>query len=252
MDTQKLMDEACPIIGEVGWAHYFAPATIARGERLGLDPFTFYFIGRGGVLGDAEASVVQSAFGYFNPAVLAAMWDAGKAKIDPRTAGREYQEAAPEFGRERLTGVEELDSFVPAARAVVDAARQDVAGLTLFAAASAEPIPEDLPAAAMHLLTILRELRGSAHLVAVVAEGLPPRTAHYLRRPEMYAVFGWSDDDPPSHNEEDRAALAAADERTDRIVAPAYGALDDDGATALLVGLHAIAPRCATAPIPGT
>jgi hypothetical protein len=250
MDTQKLIDEACPPIGEYGWAYYFDAATLARGERLGLDAFSFYFLGRGGVLGDVDAAVVQSAFGYFNPAVLTSIWDAAKAKCDPRTAGREYFEANHDFGRSRLTGLDELGDFVLAATAVVEAARQEVAGLTLFAATSSEPVPGDAPAAAMHLVTVLRELRGSAHLLAVVAQELPPRTAHFLRRPEMFTTFGWPDDQRPQVSDEHSAALAAADELTDRLVAPAYAALDDDGASALLAGLRAMGPRLRSEPIP--
>ena len=250
MDTQKLVDDACPMISEFGWTYYFDPTTVARGERLGLDPFAFYFLGRGGVLGDVEAAVVQSAFGYFNPSVLAMMWDTARAKVAPRTAGREYFEAAHDFGRARLSGVEELGAFVSAASKVLDAAKLDVAGLTLFAAAAAEPVPGDLPAAAMHLVAVLREFRGSAHLVAIVTSGLSPRTAHFMRRPDMYTTFGWPDDDRPTVTDGDTAALAAADVLTDRIVAPAYGALDDDDAAALLAGLRAIGPLLTSAPIP--
>jgi hypothetical protein len=242
MDTQKLIDEACPPINNSGWLYYFDPATTARGERLGLDTFQFYFLGRGGVLGNVEAPVVASAFGYFNPAVVAMMWDAARAKIDPRDAGREYFRAAHDFGRERLTGVEELDGYVAAATKVLDAAREQAAGLSLFAGASAEPIPDDAPAAAMHLTAVLREFRGSAHLVSVVAVGLDPRIAHAIRRPEMYTTFGWPDP-APAATEAGTASLKAADELTDRLVAPAYSVLDDDDAGALLAGLRAIAPR---------
>jgi len=248
MDTQKLLDEACPLIGEYGWSYYFEPTTIARGERLGLDPFGFYFLGRGGVLGDVEAAVVQSAFGYFNPAVLAMMWDAGRAKCEPRTAGHEFFAAAHDFARPRLGGIDELGAFVTAASKVVEAAKRDLTGLTLFAAASAEPVPDDLPAAALHQIAVLREFRGSAHLVAVVASGLSSKTAHFLKRPEMYATFGWSDDDRPTVTDADTAALAAAEAMTDRLVTPAYAVLDDDGATALLEGLRAIGPRLKSAP----
>jgi helix-turn-helix protein len=248
MDTQKLVDEACPMIGEYGWSFYFEPTTIARGERLGLDPFAFYFLGRGGVLGDVEAPVVQSAFGYFNPAVVTMMWDAARAKVSPRTAGREFFEAAHDFGRARLSSLDELGGFVPAASKVVEAARRDVEGLTLFAAASAEPVPDDLPAAALHLVAVLREFRGSAHLVAIVASGLSPRTAHFMRRPEMYETFGWSDDDRPTVTDVDATALAAADALTDRIVTPAYSVLDDDGAAALVAGLRAMGPRLKSEP----
>lgn len=251
MDTQKLLDEACPMIGELGWSYYFEPSTIARGERLGLDPFAFYFLGRGGVLGDVESSVVQSAFGYFNPAVVAMMWDTARAKVPPRTAGREYFEAAHDFGRDRLGGVDELGGFVAAATTVIEAAQRDVAGLTLFAAAAAEPVPDDAPAAALHQVAVLREFRGSAHLLAIVASGLSPRTAHFMRRPEMYTTFGWSDDDKPAVSDVDAAALDAADALTDRIVAPAYGVLDDDGVAGLLTGLRAMGQRLKPAPVPG-
>ena len=40
------------------------------------------------------------------------------------------------------------------------------------------------------------------------------------------------------------------DALTDRIVAPAFGALDDDGAGALLTGLRAMGQRLKPAPIP--
>jgi hypothetical protein len=250
MDTTKLVATACPTIADVGWAYYFAPTTLARGERHGLDAFEFYFLGRGGVLGDVEAPVVVSAFGYFNPAVVTFMWEAARAKLAPRVAAREYLEAAHDFGRERL-GDLELDAFVAAATQVLDAARGNVAGLALFAGAAAEEVPTDPPAAAMHLLSVLREYRGSAHLVAVVAAGLDPKVAHFLRRPEMFTTFGWSDADTPEVMAEHTDALARADERTDHLVAPAFGVLDDDGATALLDGLDAIAPRL-SAQIPGT
>ena len=119
MDTQNLMDEACSVISDGGWQYYFDPATTARGERLGLDTFEFYFLGRGGVLGDVEAPVVASAFGYFNPAVLAIMWNAARAKIAPRDAGREYFEAAHDFGRAKLTGLAELPNCTTSAIASI-------------------------------------------------------------------------------------------------------------------------------------
>jgi hypothetical protein len=245
MDTTKLINAACPTIGDVGWTYYFAPSTVARGEALGLDMFGFYFLGRGGVLGDVDASVVASAFGYFNPMVVANAWDAGRTKVEPREAGRQYFAAAHDFGRARLEGVAELDAFVAAATKVVDAAREQVAGLTLFAGAATEPVPDDAAAATMHQLAVLREFRGSAHLLAVVAEGIDPRDAHYVRRPGMFAMFGWQESDTPADTAGVATSLERADERTDRLVARAYGVLDDDEAVALLTGLDAIAPRLA-------
>jgi len=251
MDTQKLMDAACPAISDNGWLYYFDPATVARGEGLGLDTFEFYFLGRGGVLGNVEPAVVMSAFGYFNPAVVAMMWDAGRAKLDPRTAGREFFAAAHEFGRHKLTGADDLEGFVRAATKVIDHAKEQVAGLSLFAAAAAEPVPEDAPAAAMHQLAVLRELRGSAHLLAVVAVGLDTKVAHFIHRPGMFTTFGWSEPGP-TVTDADTAALRAANELTDRLIAPAYAVLDDDDAAALLAGLDSIVPRLGGGTIPTT
>lgn len=242
MDTTKLVQAVSRPIQDLGWTYYFVPSTVARGERLGLDMFTFYFLGRGGVLGDVEPAVVTSAFGYFHPRVIENAWTAGRRKLAPRDAGREYFAAAHDYGRARLDGLE-LGPFVEAATAVLDRAKEHVAGLSLFAAAAAEPVPADDPAAAMHLLAVLREFRGSAHLVAIVAEGLDPKVAHYLRRPEMFGVFGWSDAEIPEVTPEHTDALRRADDRTDRLVAPAFSVLDDDAANALVAGLEEMAPR---------
>jgi hypothetical protein len=247
MDTQKLIDEACPIINQYGWAYYFVPATVARGEGLGLDTFQFYFLGRGGVLGDVDSSVVSSAFGYFNPAVIAMMWDAGRAKVEPREAARQFFEAAHEYGREHLEGLS-LDGFVTAASKVIDAAKASPSALSLFAGTASEPWPSDPAAAAMHALVVLREFRGSAHLVAIVASELHPKLAHYVRRPEMFGAFGWPDSEAPDVSDADRATLKAADELTDRLVTPAYATLDDDDADAFVSGLRAIAARFEQAP----
>ena len=165
------------------------------------------------------------------------------------SAGREYFEAAHDFGRERLTGVGELDGYVAAATKLLDAARDQVPGLSLFAAAAAEPIPDDAPAAAMHLTAVLREFRGSAHLLAVIAVGLDPQIAHLIRRPDMYTAFGWTEPGPEV-TDGDTAALKASDVLTDRLIAPAYSVLDDDDAGALLAGLGAIAPKLEGNPIP--
>jgi hypothetical protein len=230
---QELVQAACPRIGTLGAAFYFAPETLAKGKALGLDGFRFYFIGRGGVLGDVEAPVVEAAFGYFAPAVVEKMWTSAKQKIAPRAAGRAYSECAAEFGRAKFSGVAGLDAYNAAAGAIVDAA--DRAGLSLFAGVAAEPLAADAPARAMQLTAVLREFRGSAHLVAVLASGLSARVAHAIRRPNDVTSFGWPD--APEISEADRVGLAAADALTDRLVLGAYSAVDEAGADALLAGL---------------
>jgi hypothetical protein len=237
-DLDRLVPGATAKIGAMGSAFYFTESTAARGEELGLDPFRFYILGRGGVLGDVEASVIVSAFGYFAPAAIRDQWEAGRAILDPRTAGREYFECCAAFGRAKFSGLGNLDAFCEAAGAVNDAA--DPAGLALYAGISAEPLADDPPARAMQLVTVLREFRGSAHLAAVIAQLLEPRIAHYIRRPNFFVLFGYGPEQVPEVTEEHHAKLAAADELTNRMVGPAYSVLNDSQADALVDGLEAM------------
>lgn len=238
MKPAELITTACPILGGVGSAFYFAPATLAVGKEKGLDGMRWYVLGRGGVLGDVDSSVVASAFGYFSPAVIAKLWDSASDKTAPRPAGTRYHECAADFGRAALSNVDGLEAFNEAAAAVIGAAHP--AGLALFAGIAAEPIADDAPGRAMQLAAVLREFRGSAHLVAVLASGLSPELAHFIRRPEMYKSFGYDDTNPPTVTDEDRARLVASDELTDRLVLPAFSVLDARGAKSLADGAAAI------------
>lgn len=92
----------------------------------------------------------------------------------------------------------------------------------------------------MQLMAVLREFRGSAHLLAVIASGLAPKKAHYIHRPEAWALFGWSDEDVPEITDEDRQHAADAEALTDRLVTPAYSVLDEPARADLLDGAKAI------------
>ncbi len=236
MTTDALVTTADPMIGALGSAFYFIPPTLERGKALGLDGFRWYFIGRGGVLGDAEAAVVASAFGYFNPELVGKLWGTAREKIAPRDAGRAYLACAHDLGRAKFAGVEGLGAFCDAAEAVLAAAHP--AALSLFAGLNAEPRPDDLPARTMQLVATLRELRGSVHLVAIVASGISPRVAHQIRRPDMVKGFGW--DAEVAVTDADRARLAAADRLTDELMAGIWSVLDDGAATHVVTTVRAL------------
>lgn len=241
ISAREFTGTACPRISELGPRFYFTEETLAVGKEHGLDGFRFYFLGRGGVLGDVEPAVVTSAFGYFHPELVERMWTSGRERthLRPREAGRLYLRCCHDFGRRYFSDVSGLEAFCAAACAVNDAV--DRAGLPLYSAIAAEPLPADAPARAMHLTTVLREFHGSAHLLAVVTtDGIDPRTAHGIRRPDAWTMFGYEEGTRPAGTEEQRAALAAADEHTDRLVAPAFGVLDEQGRAALLDGLSAM------------
>ena len=245
------------------------PDILARGSALGLDVLGFYVVGRGGVLGDVEWQVVHSSFGYFDPETIRHAWNAGKEKVSPHDVGRAFLECCQDCGRAKLATVEGLGAFCEAAEAVNEAAR--VPALALHAAISAKPLPADLPARAMQIVSVLREFRGGAHLLAVAASGLTPKEAHYLKcpavhdvpqielveshwrnyadstvtgsaagRPDFWSLFGWTDADVPDVGEEHRRRLAEAEMLTDQIVMPAFSVLDEEGAAALISGVQAI------------
>jgi len=245
MTPEELVADACPKIGVLGSAFYFTPETVARGKELGLDGFRFYFLGRGGVLGNVEPAVVQSAFGYFESGLAARMWNTARERtsMTEREVGREYVLASQEFGRRHFADVAGLEAFCGAAESVT--ANMHPAGLALYAALAAEPLPEDTPARAMQLVTVLRELRGSAHLLAVVAAGVSPMVAHYYRRPDDFTTFGYSEDDVPEITSEIEEAMHAVDAHTDRLMSQAFGVLSDSERVALADGVNGMADALA-------
>jgi hypothetical protein len=241
MTPEELVADACPKIGNLGSAFYFTPETLSRGKELGLDGFRFYFLGRGGVLGDVEPAVVQSAFGYFEAGLVRKIWTSARerAKGTPREIGRAYLSAGWDFGRDHFQDLEGLDRFCAAAETVV--ANTDPAGLALFAALSSEPLAGDPPARAMQLVMVLRELRGSVHLLAVVSAGVSPKVAHYFRRPNEFTSFGYAEDEAPTLTDGDRATMATVDAHTDEMMSRLFLPLGDQARTDLAGGVRQMA-----------
>ena len=228
---------ATDAIGKIGAAFYFHPDTLTRGKEVGLDGFRFYILGRGGVLGDVEPAVVRGAFGYFHPALIARMWTTASERVAPREAARLYHRCAHELGRSALTEVDDLGGFVEAATQAIGAV--EGVSLPLFTAVRAEPVPDDAPAAAMHQAMVLRELRGSVHLLSLVAHGLDSAKAHAIKRPDDVAVFGY--EGAPDVTDDDRAAWRRAEHMTDDLLTPAYASLSTTQAAAFVAGTTAIA-----------
>ncbi|MFP5487193.1 MAG: SCO6745 family protein, partial [Acidimicrobiia bacterium] len=189
MDPREVIQATAGKIGDIGAAFYFAPETLQRGKDAGLDGFRFYFLGRGGVLGDVEAGVIRAAFGYFEPGLVEKIWSSAKEIMAPRDAARLYISCAHDLGRAKFANVEGLDAFVEAATTVIAAV--EGTSLPLFEAVRCEPVPDDAPAAAMHQAMVLRELRGSVHLLANTACGLESRHAHGIKRPDAFKMFGY-------------------------------------------------------------
>jgi hypothetical protein len=171
-------------------------STFRRGAEWGWsDGLAFYVAGRGGVLGDVDGDVVAAAFGFFEPASVAARWEQGVAVAGARQAARRYNEAAAAWGRERLTGVGEAARLAELGERVIAAV--DAAGLPLFAGWRAEPRVDDPPGHAGQVIHVLREWRGGNHLVATIAVGLRPLEAVLSSDgPTQATVCGWAEPFP--------------------------------------------------------
>jgi hypothetical protein len=244
--TDDIVARACPLISELGGLFYFAEEALACGASLGLTPIELYFLGRGGVLGDAEPAAIHATFGYFKESEVERIWEAARAVTGPRAGALAYSACCRDFGRHHLADVDGLDAFCLAAEAVATAASPTA--LPLFAGAARLPLAPDPPGRAMQLVTLLREFRGGSHLLAVASVGLDPKVAHYLSRPDVFFNFGWDEEDVPRVTDDDRARVSAADELTDRLMLPAFSVLDVSGGPALLDGLRAMQTRLPSPP----
>lgn len=187
-----------------------AADTNAAGLAAGYSSsFAFYFAGRGGVLGDVDADVVNAAFMFFDSALIEKLWNRGIAVEGARAAGKRFMLCCDDWGRKHLAHIEQLDLFNEVAEKLVSKA--DSSGLTLFAGLRAEPLPSDASARAYRLITLIRELRGCVHIAACVTHGLSGLQATLLSSGEgMAKMHGWA----PPHA--DCSHLGAAREAVEK------------------------------------
>jgi helix-turn-helix protein len=210
---------------EFGGAFAEDPRTLRRARQLGLSGWAFFVAGRGGALGDVRSDTVAAALGFIAPEAVSDGWDAARRVLPPADVAAVHLAECCRWGVEHLGGFGRVDRLVELAQRIVLAA--DPAGMPLFAAWRAMPVPEDHPGAqAAVLLHLMREHRAGAHLLAVRASGLTPLEA-IIAGPEGEAgavAYGWQPPYPAIGPLLRRRIWAEA--VTDRVVAPAYGALE--------------------------
>lgn len=209
------------ILHDVGTAWMIHDDTArARAEEYGYPSGrAFYFAGRGGVLGDVDPGVVIAAFGWWDPGLVRLMWGRGLAVAGPRESANRYAEACARWADDHVAGFPHADRLTELAERVVDAAEESA--LSLFAGWRAQPRAEGGVARMLQLVHVMREWRGSVHLVATTAAGLGPLEAILTNEGEAQARFlGWRGDLPTCGHLADRHAKA--DEITNRLMAAGY------------------------------
>jgi hypothetical protein len=208
------------VLHDVGTAWMIHEDTRARGEAYGYGTGRpFYFAGRCGVLGNVDAGVVVAAMGWWEPGLVRLMWGRGLAVASAREGARRYAQACAEWAEDHLAGFPHADRLSELAERVVATAEESA--LPLFAGWRAEPRADGGVARMLQLVHVLREWRGSVHLVATTAAGLGPLEAILTNEGPAQARFlGWREDLPSCDHLVDRHVLAQ--ETTDRLTAAGY------------------------------
>ncbi len=226
-----------PHISALGGGFMISSQAKAFSKDNGLRGRQAYVIGRGSVLGDVDADVITSAFGFWPADIVREAWDGAREVMSVADALPKYAEACREWGRARYADLEGAGRLAELLEWIVDGT--DVAGLPLYAGWRAVELPGDDTGRLNQLLHVLREYRGGMHLVAVVASGLTPLQA-VLAGPGgtgNAGFFGWEEpfEDTSGHI----MARSEAELLTNRLIAPCLDVLGHDERVELLSLLEA-------------
>ena len=111
-------------IHDIGTSAYLSPDIAAWAAEWGWsNPFAFYFAGRGGMLGDVSPEVVTSAFGWFEPSAVHAMYSEGigvAGATGATGAAARMAEAHGNWGEKHYGTVEGLEEIVAVAEELVE------------------------------------------------------------------------------------------------------------------------------------
>lgn len=231
MTPEETAREIADPIGWLGGEFMTHPSTFERAGEIGLHPWGYYFLGRGGVLGDPDPDVIYAVMPFFAPDLVRRSWEKARAQHSPQEVLAHYTETMRLFARNRWQGV--TDRLVELLEKAVEGAPPD--GAPLFAGWRAVARPDDAVGRAAQLCMSLREHRGAAHTAAVIAGGLTPVEATVAYADTKRAeFFGWSD--VSDVDDSVRARRRDVEERTHQLAGTAYQSLSD-GERDELVGL---------------
>ena len=240
MNAEELSNVTAHPIQVLGMSFYFDAPTKERARELGLNVFEFYGLGRGGVLGHVDNSVVDRAFTFFHPDTITALWDRPLAKADPVSTAASYVEAAYAFADRTFGELDEslLAHFASATSKVI--ANVPRGRHLLVDGYRQYSLPAD-PVHGAYLATIfLRELRGGAHIDAVRQVGLAPEEAAYLENRDLFTLHGYGEADVPQVTPELEAKKDEAEAVTARAMAEYFAVLDESECEVLATGTRAM------------
>jgi len=211
MDRTQI-DEMDTRINQLGASLYFDPSTIAHAADAGItDFFVLYAGGRAGVMGDVTAEQVSSAFGFFDPGLVAKVWPTVLATARPSDIVAVFA-AAMAHAAELNWDAEASQTVVRLGALVADSVT--ALGMPLFAGWRAVPRPTTPQGAAAMVVHTLRELRGDVHVQSVAASGMQPIEAEVATRRGSAGLemHGWRGEFPDHEPLLER--FAAVEEQT--------------------------------------
>lgn len=215
-----------------GWM--MAESTVAHGVSLGFATGRHYWVvGRAGVLGECTADTAIAALGFHGPDLIREAWADVPEGMTHYGTSLTYAQRAIDWGERELTtfAADRLTRLDGYARRIIDAAPTSLGAI--FAGWRALPTPDSVGGRVGLTTQVFREMRGAAHLVAVLSVGLtpldailastnaPPRTGPGYA--EQMGFLG-----PFRDPEEVRARRLEAEAITTRILEPFYDVLDAD------------------------
>jgi hypothetical protein len=202
-----------------------SPQTLRRARLLGLSGWAYHVSARAGALGDVKPETAAAAIGFIAPDAVTDGWEAAAKTTEPMEVATWHLHELCRWGGDQLGGFARLDRLLELAKRLVHAV--DGAGLPLFAAWRAMPVPDNSPGAQVAvLLHLLHEHRMGVHVVAVRASGLTPLEA-IIAGPEGETgavAFGWQPPYPPAGPIVRR--LMWAESVADALAGQAYAQLD--------------------------
>ncbi len=211
-----------------------ADSTPEYGMALGLKNRShFQIVGRAGVLGSCPPEVADAALAFHHPEKVHEAWTDLPQGLSHFEVSEHYMSRITKWGAEALTVFEpkRLESIDVLGRRIANAAPACLGAL--FAGWRAMPEPADLGARVALTTHLLREMRGAAHINAIMVAGItpldamlastnaPPRTG-----PAYVEAMGFK---PPFRDpEEVRAQRLQAEAMTAKILEPYFAVLSPE------------------------
>ena len=227
MTPEQAAAKAKPGLAKLVGAFAESPQTLRRARLLGLSGWAYHVSARAGALGEVRPETVTAAIGFIAPEAVTDGWEATAKMSEPMEVATWHLHELCRWGNDELGGFPRLGRLLELSKRVVSAV--DAAGLPLFAAWRAMPVPDSSPGAqAAVMLHLLHEHRLGVQVVAIRASGLTPLEA-IIAGPEGETgavAFGWQPPYPPAGPLVRR--LMWADSVADALAGQAYAHLSQE------------------------